>query len=439
MCAMTYAERLVARPAWALGKDHDDVIPRSQDHGSLLAQLAAPGELIVDHPDSALPHIRQAGTLGEPGYAIQLVKEQAERSLYYFNLVFMGGHTIMQPQPHQWFCDFLQATPPFHKLLLAPRGTLKTTITEGLLLHFFIQPLGANCYFPHGKIGYLNHDEGRSTRILFGSKGSNLSEDKLVYVRTLVETNTMLRAFWPQCFWHDPKRQAIAWNNQRLFLPRNEPFVEGSIETTGVGGTITGSHFNVGLYDDLVDEKDRFSPGNMDRAYSWVHAAHFLLDDAERAHKIFTGTHWTNNDIYVRMKREDLNLSHRTYSAIQNDGTALWPEAYSLEELSLRQARLITSNKGDLYALNYLNDPRHQSIVAFNAGQLRYFRIENNIALIDDDPRDLILTQDFVPGHARTPTYPSGTQLTPAFYRAHRGELRDSLRAMHMRKDLHDA
>lgn len=431
--SMTYAERLIARPSWS------GELPAPQEHPALLRQLAVPGELVVDHPDTELPGLRQAGTLGESSYAIALVKEAAERSLYYFNLVFMGGHTLMRPQPHQWYCDFLQATPPFHKLLLAPRGTLKTTITEGLLLHFFIQPLGANCYFPHGKIGYLNHDEGRSTRILFGSKGSDLSEDKLVYVRTLIETNTMLRAFWPQCFWHDPNRQATAWNNQRLFLPRQEPFVEGSIETTGVGATITGSHFNVGLYDDLVDEKDRFSPGNMDRAYAWVHAAHFLLDDAERAHKIFTGTHWTNNDIYVRMKREDLGLAHHTYSAIQQDGTPLWPEVYPLDELARRQQRLIDAGKSDLYALNYLNDPRHQSIVAFNAGQLRYFRIEQGMALIDDDPRDLALTQDFAPGRALMPQYQSGTRLTPAFYHEHRQELKDGLRGMWLKqKEWHD-
>ena len=421
---LTYAERLVARPAWS------GELPPTQEPAQLLAQLAVPGELVVAHPGAEVPGLRQAGTLGEPGYAIALVKQEAERSLYYFNLVLMGGHTLMQIQPHQWYCDFLQAVPPFRKLLLAPRGTLKTTIAEGMLLHFFIQPLGANHYFPHGKIGYLHHDEGRSTRVLLGSKGSDLSEEKLIHVRTIIENNTMLRAFWPQCFWHDPGRQATAWNNQRLFLPRAEAFKEGSIETTGVGATITGDHFNVGLYDDLVAEQDRFSPGNMDRAYNWVHAAHFLLDDAEHAHEIFLGTHWTNNDIYVRMKREDVELEHRTYAAIQNSGQALWPEAYPLSALKLIEKRLIDSGKGDLYALNYLNDPRHASIVSFDAGQLRYFKIEGGVALIDDDPRDPALAQDFSPGRAIMPQYQPGTRLTPAFYHEHRQELKEGLKGM---------
>lgn len=423
----TYAERLALKPPCG---DISIEPSSSANTASLLAQMASPGELIVEHPDAELPGIRQAGTLGESSYAVSLVKETAERSLYYFNLVFMGGHTLMQPQPHQWYCDFLQKVPPFRKLLLAPRGTLKTTITAGMLVHFFIQPLGANCYFPHGKIGYLNHDEGRSTRVLLGSKGSDLSEEKLIHVRTIIEQNTMLRAFWPQCFWADPGRQATAWNNQRLFLPRAEVFKEGSIETTGVSATITGEHFNVGLYDDLVDEKDRFSPGNMDRAYNWLHAAHFLLDDADHAHEIFLGTHWTNNDIYVRMKREDIGLEHRTFSAIMDNGRALWPEAYPLSALKLIEQKLTEAGKADLYALNYLNDPRHSSIVSFDAGQLRYCRIEGDFLIIDDDARDHALTQDFTPGRAAIPQYKPGQRLTPEFYKDHRQELREGLKTM---------
>ena len=401
--------------------------------------LAAPGEIVVDHPTAETPSLRQAGTLGESNHAIDLVRSTAEASQYYFNLVFMGGHTLMQPRPHQWYCDFLQETSSFRKLLLAPRGTLKTTITEGMLLHFFIQPRDNNIYFPHGRIGYLTHNEGRSTRVLLGSKGSTLSEEKLIHVRTIIETNAMLRAFWPQCFWHDPERQATAWNNQRLFLPRTETFKEASVETTGVSATITGEHFNVGLYDDLVDEKDRFSPGNMDRAYNWVHAAHFLLDDAEHAHEIFLGTHWTNNDIYVRMKREDAGLAHRTFSAILDDGSALWPEVFPLSALNLIESKLISANKGDLYALNYLNDPRHASIVSFDPGLIRYWRIDGDRFIIDDDPRDLSLTQDFIQKRSAA-QYPSGTRLTPAFYHAHRDELRDGLKGMWLKqKEWDDA
>jgi hypothetical protein len=420
---LTYAERRALRPG------APPVLETLLDAG--------PDELVVEHAGAETPHVRQAGTLGEtqsPEGLVALVRQEAERSLYYFNLVFMGGHTLMVPHVQGRYCDFLQHTPPWKKLLLAPRGTLKTTITKGLILHMLIQPMGANIYFPHGKIGYLPHNEGTSTRILLASQGAKLSQDKLIELRTWIEMSELLRAFWPQCFWTDPRRQATAWNNERLFLPRRDIFKEATIETTGVDAKVTGSHYNVGLYDDLIGEEDRFSVATMERTYNWIAAVPALLDDREyHAHEIFLGTHWSNNDIYVRMKRDDIRLDHRTFSAIQEDGQALWPEIYPLEALKSIEADLIQRGKGDLYALNYLNDPHHSSIVAFNAGMLRYFRIEGDKVLLDDDPRDLALTLDFVQGQAGRSQIPVGTRLTPETYRQHRHELREGLKALYFK------
>jgi len=424
---MTYAERASLRP----GANQMDL---------LLAM--GPEELIVEQPDAEVPMVRQAGTLGEvhgPGDLVQLVKETAEASLYYFNLTFMGGHTLMQPHVQGQYCAFLQSRESLRKLLLAPRGTLKTTMTKGLCVHMLIQPLGHNLYFPQGKIGYLPHDEGTSTRILLASQGAKLSQAKLIELRTHVETSTLLKAFWPQCFWTDPSRQATAWNNERLFFPRRDIFKEGTIETTGVDAKITGSHYNCAIYDDLIGEEDRFSTVTMDRVYNWIAAVPALFDDRERgALEYFLGTHWSNNDIYVRMKREDIRLAHRTFSAIQGDGSALWPEVFPAHVLREIEADLIKRGKGDLYALNYLNDPHHASIVAFDIGQLRFGRIEGNVLVIEDDPRDLVLNQDFRPGRRSALTYPPGSRLTPEFYHAHRTDLRDGLKGLWMGKEYQE-
>lgn len=435
MAELTYAERSAMRPSVS-GDFAESPL------GVLLER--GPEELIVDHPDAECPEVRQAGTLGEvhgPNNLVNLVRVQAQRSLYYFNLVFMGGHSLMSPHVQGMYCDLLQRVPPYRKLLLAPRGTLKTTITKGLLLHVFIQPLGENIYFPHGRIGYLQHNEGKSTRVLLGSKGAELSERKLIELRTYIENTPLLRAFWPDVFWQEPRRQATAWNNQRLFLPRREIFKEASIETTGVGGTITGDHFNIGVYDDLVAEEDRFSVANQERAYNWVHAVHFLLDDREHAHEIFLGTHWSNNDVYVRMKREDSELVAWTFSAVKDDGSAFWPEVYPISNLKAIEKTLIDAGKGDLYALNYLNDPHHSSIVSFDASKLRYFRWNADMTEIeiDDDPRDHALHQDFSTGSAQTGVqFTKGQRLTPDFYKQHRSELKEGLKALWLKERYRD-
>ena len=404
---------------------------------SSLIELPTKEELIIDHPETETPSIRQAGTLGEshgPDSLVSLVREESERSLYYFNLVFMGGHTLMAPHVQGEYCKFLQSPDATRKLLLAPRGTLKTTITKGLCLHVIIQPQGKNIYFPRGRIGYLSHNQGTSTRILLASQGAKLSQSKLIELRTQVENSTLLRSFWPHCFWQDPARQATAWNNERLFFPRKDIFKEATIETTGVDAKITGSHYNMGIYDDLIGEEDRFSVTVMERVYNWMAAVPALFDDREHgALEVFLGTHWYNNDIYVRMKRDDARLAARTYSAIKSDGSPLWPEVYPLATLKLIEDDLIKRGKGDLYALNYLNDPHHASIVAFNSGLLRYFRITDNYVIIDDDPRDIALENDFTLHH-HSPQFPKGTIVTPEFYHENREIIKDGLKSVWMKQ-----
>ena len=259
---------------------------------------------------------RQAGTLGEePRAYIRQITQAAEHSLYYFYKVFVNG-SIARPVPHKLFCDFLQEVPSRRKLLMAPRDHLKTSISKALCLHFLVQPDRHNVYFPAG-MGSLAHTEGRSTRILFSSKAVDLSVQKLVFIRTWCETYAaLLHGFWPEVFWLEPAKQSGIWNNERLLFPRREIFDQPTIATTGVTGTITGQRFNVLLHDDIVDEKDRYSATTQERAYNWWISTRSLMDGQETSLELTIGTHRSNNDPYVRIERDQLDVEIRTYAAL---------------------------------------------------------------------------------------------------------------------------
>lgn len=357
---------------------------------------------------------RQAGTIDpDSDKFIKETRLAAERNLFFFNQVFMGGN-IMQPTPHGEFCSFLQD--PMHKRkgLLAPRNHLKTTISKSLPLHLLIQPNHANIYFPD-RMGSLSHTEGRSTRILFASKAVGLSQEKLLWIRTWTEQNRYLRAFWPHCFWEDPRRQSTTWNNDALLFPRRDFFDQATIMTVGVGGVVTGKHFNAHIHDDLIDEQDRYSAATMDRAYNWFLSSRSLFDGIDTAQEFILGTHWANNDIYVRMKDHGLGIFWRTYSAeiIDSHGIkrALWPEHISLEVLERHKLDLEAAGKGDLYALNYLNDPTHSSIVDFDISDIRTFHFEGSNLIYDDDDRDAALHHAYAAHESNTHDQWRGSRL----------------------------
>lgn len=388
-------------------------------------------EIIID--SHAPDHPRQAGTLGEEHHGlIQSIRTTAQSSLYYFAKTFMGGN-IMRPRPHKEYCDYIQEIPPRRKLLLAPRGTLKTTISHSLIPHLLIQPDGHNAYFPLG-MGSLSHTTGSSTRILLGSKGADLSSQKLQALKAHCETSPYLYAFWPEVFWQDPLKEAPTWNNERLIFKRREHFFkEATLEIIGVGGTVTGMHFNVHIHDDLIDERDRYSLTTMDRAYNWMIASRSLFDGQETALEVILGTHWANNDIYTRIEQDALDVTIRKYSSLYDQRTGepfsdlpkdtaitdlpshiapLWPEFYSRSVLESLRKDMARAGKLDIFILNYFNNPLHAGVVDFNLSEFRYYLVEDDTVIFDPDPRDALLEQHY--GSRSVQQTLRGQRMTPS-------------------------
>ncbi len=398
-------------------------------------------EFVVEGPGK----VRQAGTV-DPGSAASLVRKRAERELFYFATVFMGGN-ILCAQPHGLFCDFIQQVPKRRKLLLAPRNHLKTTLTKALVLHAIVQPDGNNVYFPSG-MGSLSHTDGRSTRILLASKAAKLSLQKLSSIRTWCEANPAFAGFWPEHFWSDPRRESAKWNNERLQFPRKEIFDQATVEIVGVGGVVVGQHFNMHIHDDLIDEHDRYSPTTMDGAYNWLVNSRSLFDGQETAVEMTIGTHWANNDMYVRMEESELEVEVMRYSALVKANTVLpftithalkdtpiielsahgaeplWPEAFSMEALEMVRRDYQSEGKGDLFPLNYLNDPLSANVVDFNLADFRYFAVEGSNLTYAEDVRDEVLRSSF--DTERKVRAPQGMHRGKTLREAMQGGLRDT-------------
>ena len=384
--------------------------------GQLLAEPELPPSpshsLSSFHDNTLLPpqefitqgdQVRQAGTLGEETQMIAMYRRRMETSLFSFNYTIMGGDNILQKTPHALFCDFLQAVPPKRKMLLAPRGHLKTTLAGGQALHFFVQPRGGNIYFPT-QLGALGHNDGRSTRILLSSKSLNLASDRLQKIKLLLETNKLFYGFWPHVFWERPEKQSRVWNNEEIVFQREDIFVEPSIKCIGVGGTITGYHFNVHMHDDLIDIRDRFSATTMKTAFDWFVASRALMDNIQESLEITTGTHWANNDLYTLIRENDQSVETRVYSALKRgsidvkngqvtlteDASPLWPQVFPLsliEQLAAPEPYGV----GDLFPLCYLNDPYHSSVVDFDFRDLRFYTLQDDHVIYEHDERDIAL------------------------------------------------
>lgn len=356
-------------------------------------------ELIID---AKTGQPRQAGTLGEEAQFVLHYRKKAEESLYVFAKTIVG-YSLLTAKLHLPFCNYLQKIPPYRKLSLMPRLHYKTTVDKALAIHIFIQPKESNCYYPNG-FPHLGHADGRSSRVLFGSTTVDLAKVILGEIALRIETNQKLKALWPQCFWDEPNRQAPSWNKERLTLPRDDIFKEGSMEVTGVDGTKTGFHYDVHIFDDLIDRKARNSVAVMQSAIEWFTASRAFMEDQQITREFTTGTHWAVNDLYTHIQQNDPTVECYVRSIIECpkcgspaqgrccgvEPEPIMPERFPREVIE-QMKMPPPMGYGVLFPLLYMNLTTDPELVDFDMTQLRYFALEDGFIHFDEEDRDAIL------------------------------------------------
>jgi len=192
-------------------------------------------------------------------------------------------------------------------------------------------------------------------RIAIVSKTSDKSSGFVSKIKGLCEKNKWLRLLF-----RDKVHPASAerWTQSALTFNRTEIFPEPTISALGVGTSLGGSHFNIILFDDLVDIDHAHSKSKRDKLWDWFrHVAMPTLDvlsEETRAHII--GTRYHRHDLYGRLiKRIEEGQSEWqvfVQPAMLPDGTSFWPEKFDVSFLqSIRR-----DYGDDVFMLQYQND-----------------------------------------------------------------------------------
>ena len=350
-------------------------------------KLTTTAELYVDPKTGK---VRQAGADGAGAFVVEF-KEMAEQNLFAFASGILG-YSLLNQSFHLPRLNAIQQVPPYRKLELWPRGHLKTTTCKALLIHILIQPDGANLYFPDG-IGDLGHSQGTSTRCLLSSKTSQLAQSTLSEVMQIFENNQLLRGLWPHAVWEDSRRQARVWNAERIELPRKFIGRESTIQTIGVGGGVTGHHFNVLYHDDLIDINDANSPTTMQTAIDWFRASRALADNPANTLEFITGTRWAVHDLYEWVERNDPSVEVTTRRMVEG-GAVIFPERYSVEKAPGRASVAeLRREHGVMFPLLYMNSAADPELTDFDMSKVRFFKIEGDEIVFDEDERDAVLTE----------------------------------------------
>lgn len=142
-------------------------------------------------------------------------------------------------------------------------------------------------------------------RILIYSANFTIAKKIFGAIRTLLEGKGSAGQFFLECFpeMQASKVQREKWSENMLTVPREQPYSDHSLECSGVGAIITGSHFTTELVDDAVGRLENAE--QMTKILEILNNLDPLLDSFETGKRRMACTPWGFWDPAARAERTE--------------------------------------------------------------------------------------------------------------------------------------
>lgn len=273
------------------------------------------------------------------------LKEAADNSLY-VKCKHVLGYRDMRPEPHVEMAQFLEALPfgedhPLkYRLLLVPRDCFKSTMGSVAL------PLDVIPKYP-------------DISILLSSENYKKSQSFLSEIKQHMEKNQVYRRLYgdlvSDTLW---SRSSIITANRRV--PNKTP----TIDTTGIGASMTSQHYDIIILDDPHSLMNYSTPEQRKKVVDHISDLRGLLKP--HGFMVIIGTKWHPYDAYTWIQNSFQPLKAMVRSWKQ-DGKLFFP-ARLTEKFVLSQKKVLTdAGNAKLFYAWYENNPITSEQVHINA------------------------------------------------------------------------
>lgn len=294
------------------------------------------------------------------------LREIAKSNLYFLCKAVLGFKD-MTPEFHGKLCYQvdLMSNSYARRLDLWPRGHLKTHLLT----------------FGRSVQDYLRNNE---VRILLAGSSKDNAMKNLGKIKRIFENNQTLHWLFPECI---PDIRGSKWAETQIVLPRKTNPPEPTFHCVGVGGHITGYHFDVIRKDDLIDEKTEKSPEVMEKIVSWHLVSKNLLESPTTGVDHLIGTRWSCGDLYQYVIDSEPEYTVTTVPAIGVGSVKTRKGTETIQfrreqdhpnwEMRFRLDALLELREKEpyQYACQQQNNPRDAATVDFDARWLRYYTL----------------------------------------------------------------
>jgi predicted phage terminase large subunit-like protein len=211
---------------------------------------------------------------------------------------------------------------PFHKewidlyesnkrvCLLAPRSTGKSLITSSYIIWKI-------CTDP-------------KIRILLVTMSQTKAEEMMSFIKQQLESNTKLINLFGE-------QESPLWSKSEIRIKNRGPGIihkEPTLQVLGVNSSQISSHYDLIVFDDIVDNINSLTRSRRRKIEEWFNNALMPMLEPDGT-IIDTGTRWHSDDFHQYLSSKMNTFITKIYKAIINVDTkeVIWPERFSYEDL----------------------------------------------------------------------------------------------------------
>lgn len=302
--------------------------------------------------------------------SIDQIRESCKSSLWFLCtqiLGFQDWDTI-----HDEVEKFL-ARPANKKLLLLPRGHLKTAIiNKGYVIKTI-----------------LNNP---NTRILIANQVWDKSREMLSEIKGYLEGKTEL----PKIFGEFVSNR---WNEEKIEIrQRTKSLAAPTIATTGVEAEMTSTHFDLIILDDLMGLQNYKTKEQRDKVRAFYRSMINLLEPSGQL--IVLGTRWHLDDLYQTILDNERDYYDVMVRAVVEEGKIIFPKKFNLKFDATKKQWAYTPNKcldyiqylkqstGTDFFSQYMNNPVDDENQLFKTSYFKHYetRPSNLFVVMTVDP-----------------------------------------------------
>ncbi len=309
---------------------------------------------------------RKLGAWPDAPEFIQPARQLALTDFWFFLREVMGVG-IAEEEPHMALCRWLEKPTMYgRRLILMPRGSLKTTIVTQAYSLWRI------CQDPN-------------IRILLDSEVRSNAKTFARVIRAHIEGNERLIQLFGEM------RREPGWTDEYFTVRRTYESREPTVMTSGMDQTVVSQHYDLIIADDIVTDKTVATPEQIRKSIDHYRLLLPLLESPQintAAELILVGTRWDDNDLYGYVLRESGMETHEAVHYLLEQGgtgqigewSVFYRQAYRhdgrplcslyTEEFLERTRRRIGEYH---FAAQYLNDPVPVESATFRREWFQYW------------------------------------------------------------------